>query len=261
MSAKSASAGRYAAWQKSKHGAKQWAPPINAIITGDVRLDSIGERIRQTIVANGGVVRSYANDLRDPVELGNFNFSGSDQVNTLIMCHGVTYLEWFEEASISKLIEVIDVNLTGSLRMAQSFVGNTIDLPHRKKIISIGSMAYKAVLNGSAAYCASKAGLAQLMKCLAWELAPKGFDVFSIHPSNVEGAPMSEETILGLMRYRGLTREEAEAYWNDNPIRFKPDGSPRSLTTDEIAGVVMMCLSEAGTYLSGSNIELAGGQR
>jgi len=219
-------------------------------ITGDKRDKSIGQAIRLKLDENWFRVTSFE---------GNVCFSrhkAPRDVDTLIMCHGEMHLDWFENTPIDIIKNVIETNLQGSINVTQAFVRQTIDnTPRRKKIISIGSMAYKAVLNGSAAYCASKAGLAHFMKCIAWELAPKGFDVYSIHPSNTEGTPMSNETVNGLMSYRKITEEQAIAYWSDN--------NPREsfLTREEIADLVHYICSGKAPYLSGCNLELAGGQR
>lgn len=221
-----------------------------AVLTGDAKPGSIGEAIRLAIEDGAGFTHSYEKDVREPIGVLSGPYSA------LVMCHGVTHLDWFENAPIEKMREIVDVNLTGTINVAQAFVKGSIDKPWRKRIIIIGSMAHKAVLNGSAVYCATKAALAHLSRCLAWELAPKAFDVYCVHPSNTEGAPMSEETIRGLMSYRGLTRKDATAYWNDSSIREK------SLQTKDIANLVMHLLSpkESG-YLSGTQFDLAGGQR
>jgi ketoreductase len=116
-------------------------------------------------------------------------------------------------------------------------------------------MAYKAVLNGSSPYCAAKAGLAHFARCLAWELAPKAFDVFCVHPSNTKGTPMTEETIKGLMRYRGLDRKEAEAYWGAVLPKWQ------WLLPENIADLVSFLVSGKAEYLSGANLDMAGGQR
>ena len=219
-------------------------------MTGDRKPTSIGQSIRLAIEAGGGFTHSYLRDVREPPEILNGPY------NALVMCHGVCHLDWFEDAPIEKLKEVIDVNLTGTVNIAQAFVKGLIDKPWRKRIIIIGSMAHKAILNGSAVYCASKAALSHLTRCLAWELAPKGFDVYCVHPSNTEGTPMSEDTIMGLMRYRGLSQKEATDYWNDSAIREK------SLQCSDISQLVLHLLSanESG-YLSGTQFDLAGGQR
>jgi meso-butanediol dehydrogenase/(S,S)-butanediol dehydrogenase/diacetyl reductase len=230
--------------------------PRTVLMTGDANPKSIGAHIRDTMRGFGSKVISYSGDVRC-VDHG-FDYDrlpiGHDW-DALIACHGVMDLNWFESASGKKVRQIFDVNLTGNYMLAQEFVRATIDSEHRKKIIFMGSMAYTKVLNASAAYCASKAGLAMLTRCLAWELAPKGYDVYCVHPSNVEDAPMSEETIQGLMRYRDLSLEQAVAYWRDSVIR------DHQLTKEEISFTVSMLLRGEAGYMSGSNIELAGGAR
>lgn len=249
MTAKDDVSRSYLDIQKSVHGSKLWISPVVALMSGDLRAGSIGEMIHRRIVRDGGQATSLRSDVRDK------EIVITRKYNTLIMCHGATYMNWFEDADMDKVQELFDVNVVGSFRLAQAFVRRTIDLPYRKKIIMIGSMAHKAILNGSAAYCASKAALAHLSRCMAWELAAKGFDVYCVHPSNVDGTPMAEETIQGLMAYRNISEEEARSYWSDNYIRG------RSLSREEIADIVTYLLGNNSAFLSGSQIELGGGQR
>lgn len=233
---------------KSKHLKKQYQNPLRVYLTGLGRPSSIAEEIQKGLQILG-------------VEVNKGQWIDEDvKCNTkghgaLVCCHGVAKLNWFEDFTDQDVRCILDNNLLATIRVIQDFVRDNIDQPHRKKIVVIGSMAYRQVLNGSSIYCAAKAGVAMLVKCLAWELAPKGFDVFAIHPSNVLDAPMSEDTIQELMRYRKLTREEAEAYWANS--------CPREsfLTKQEIAEHVSYLLLGNTGYLSGSNIELTGGQR
>jgi NAD(P)-dependent dehydrogenase (short-subunit alcohol dehydrogenase family) len=249
MSVKSTEAAGYLERQKTTHVWKKWGGPRQVLLTGDANLNSIGAFIGERLRSQHVTVTSFQGDVRSFVP-GDWH-----TYDTLIACHGVTHLDWFEDISLEKAREIFDVNLFGSFAVAQKFVQATISQPYRKRIIFIGSMAYTKVLNGSAAYCASKAGLAMLTRCLAWELAPKGYDVYCVHPSNVEGTPMSEETIQGLMRYRRIGREAAEAYWSDTVLR------DHQLTKDEIAFTVRVLLTSGAEYMAGSNIELAGGAR
>jgi len=244
MTEKSEISGQYLHELNAIHGGKPYPKDLNIVITGAMKKGSIGEAIDALLNCT-----ILFQDVRD----GDWEFRKDD--NVLIMCHGVTHLDWFEDASLEQVKEIFDVNLYGSYNVAQAFVKHTIDSPYRKRIISIGSMAYRKVLNASAAYCASKAGLAHLMSCLAWELAPKGYDVYCIHPSNTEGTPMTEDTIQGLMKYRGISREAAEAYWSDSPIRNK------ILQPLDIAKLIYDILYSQHGYLSGAQLDLAGGQR
>lgn len=104
--------------------------------------------------------------------------------DVLVIAAGYSYMDWIEDLPDDQLTTTIDVNLTGVIRTVQAYVKAMINAPRRKHIVIIGSMAYRSVLNASAAYCAAKAGVAMFARCAAWELAPKGFDVFCIHPSN-----------------------------------------------------------------------------
>jgi NAD(P)-dependent dehydrogenase (short-subunit alcohol dehydrogenase family) len=233
--------------QKEKHGWKKAPDPTIRLmaITGAAKEGSIGESIINTIFTP--VHRFDENVIAEDFDFKNYT--------DLIMCHGYTYLNWIENMPNKETQRIIDVNLYGSIRVMQQFIQQTIDAPYRKKIISIGSMAYRNVLNGSAAYCASKAGLNMFIRCAAWELAPKAYDVYIIHPSNVEYTPMTQDTIQGLIRYRNLSVNEATEYWEAN--------NPRELflTKYEIAQLVQHLLFGDTSYLAGGPIELAGGQR
>lgn len=231
---------------KIEHGAKIAPQKRHIAITGAGKEDSIGI----TIARNS---KYFINILS--VDVTGDTIDHFDRYTDLIMCHGYTYMDWLENMSDPNIDQIIAVNLYGSIRMIKQFVQQTINKPYRKKIITIGSMAYNHVLNGSSVYCASKAGLNHFIKCAAWELAPKGYDVYIIHPSNVLNTPMTEETIQGLMRYRQLSREDAEAYWGAS----LPKNS--FLTKEEIAQHVDYLLGDNTEYLSGCPIELTGGQR
>lgn len=179
--------------------------------------------------------------------------AGNEQV--LILCNATNHMDWVEDFPDEKALEVINDSFTESVLSAQAFVRKTMGTPYRKKIIFIGSMAYRNVLNASSVYCAAKAAIAHYSRCLAWELAPKGYDVFCVHPSNTLDTPMTEATIEGLMRYRSIDRAKAEGYWSAVLPREK------FLTKEEISKIVINLLSDDSVYMAGSQIELGGGQR
>ena len=217
-----------------------------AIVVGSNKKDNIGAHI--------------ANKLRKSMKVDEFDKETwmsmiPPEYNILVLCNGSNNLDWIENQDIADIDEIINDCLITSIISTKFFVKATIDLKCPKYIIYIGSMAYRSVLNGSSPYCAAKAGLAHFAKCMAWELAPKNYNVYCIHPSNTEGTPMTEETIQGLMRYRNLTREQAEQYWGASLPR------KNWLRPGEIANTVEYLVSGKADYMSGSQIELAGGQR
>lgn len=217
--------------------------------------DAIADHLRRTYGFTTSTPSEKELDVRDPSEQLDA-WMRAAQPDVLVLSQGVTDLDWFEDQSEEKQMEIINVNLLGSIRVAQSFVRMTLLDSWHKHIVFIGSMAYDRVLNGSAVYCASKAGLAHFARCLGWELTPKGYTVNIVHPSNVEGTPMTEATIQGLMEYRSLDREEAEEYWG--AVNLKQ----RWLAAEDIANVVgLLVSSNSMSWTSGTNIELTGGQR
>lgn len=176
--------------------------------------------------------------------------------DTLILANGRTHLDWIEDQPYSEITKVLDDTLLASIVAVREFVTATIEHEHSKHIVFIGSMAHNSVLNASAPYCAAKAGLHHFAQCAAWELTPKGYTVHIVHPSNVEGTPMTEATIEGLARYRGLTRQSAESYWGALNLM------DRWLSPHDVAETVgWLVTSGAARYLSGSALELKAGQR
>ena len=254
MKTKEELARAYVLEQKKRHAWKVTPPHRAAVVVGNGPGANIGAAIASRLTADGFRVTSPTIaelDVTDPPS-GYFAQEGAD---TLVMCNGATHSNWFEDVSDETVRRMFDVNVIGSLLTARRFVAETMDLGCRKHILFIGSTAYRAVLNGSVAYCAAKAALAHAVRCLAWELAPKGFDVYCVHPSNTEGTPMTEKTIQDIVRYRGLSREDAEVYWSAN----LPKG--RWLNPRDIAEVVSFLVSGRAEYVSGANVDLSGGQR
>lgn len=232
----------------------------SALVVGTDRAGSIGRAVVDEFVKDG-FENVWAPPRRDfdvtrPGQMKKWLYD-HELIDTLVLSHGVTHLSWFEDQLEEDICEQVEINLTGTMLAIKAFVDRTISHRHaRKTIIVIGSMAYRNVLNGSAPYCASKAGVAHLIACLGWELTPKGFYVYGVHPSNVEGTPMAEDTIHGLMDYRNLDRESAEAYWGSLNLM------PRWLQAVDVARTVRgLCDERNSAYQSGTNIELTGGQR
>jgi len=253
----------YLAFLNQIHGNKR-SLPFNrkAIVIGSDRKENIGATIVLALKAVGQpflcIIEPTIDelDVRSPEQVQDYMFRHSD-FDTLILSHGVTELDWYEDVKFSTMQNIFNINLLGTAWAIKCFVNFTLARPYRKKIVVIGSMAYKNVLNASAVYCASKAGVSHLVRCLGWELTPKAFDIFCVHPSNVEGTPMTDHTIEEIMKYRNLTSiEEAEDYWGSINLM------PRWLNADDIADVVRWLVTDhAASYLSGQQIDLAGGQR
>jgi NAD(P)-dependent dehydrogenase (short-subunit alcohol dehydrogenase family) len=254
--------GSYLEQMKAEHGYKPLPKDRRALVVGSNRFDgadypNIGAAIADRFDDDGFEVYDPALrdlDVRYEGQVAKF-LREHPYTDTLVLCNGYTYMDWIEEYPATEMRRVLDCSLLGSMVATSEFVQDTINDPHHKHIVYIGSMAAKGVLNASAPYCAAKAGLQHFAKCMGWELTPKGYSVFVVNPSNTEGTPMTERTILHIMRYRGIDRAAAEAYWAS--INLKTEW----LLPPNIAATVRYLVSGAAAYQSGTAIDLSGGQR
>jgi 3-oxoacyl-[acyl-carrier protein] reductase len=99
------------------------------------------------------------------------------------------------------------------------------------------------VSKGTAAYATAKAGVVQLTKALALELAFKGVRVNAIAP----GWFVTE------INREFLTSEKGAAMTRDIPVgRFGQDG--------DLDGVLLLLASDAGRYIAGATYVVDGGQ-
>jgi NAD(P)-dependent dehydrogenase (short-subunit alcohol dehydrogenase family) len=134
--------------------------------------------------------------------------------------------------------ETLAVNLTGQFLVVKEVARGMCER-RRGKIVTVASELALVGRAGSAAYCASKAGVIGLTKALARELAPDGILVNCVAPgpTDTDLLPASERT--------------AEL------IAKIPLG--RIGTPDEIASVIWFLVSPANTWMTGQVISPNGG--
>lgn len=135
---------------------------------------------------------------------------------------------------------VIDTNLSGAFYISREFLP-TFLANRRGRFIHLSSIAANG-MTGAPAYAASKAGLGGLSMTLAKEYGRKGIT------SNV--------LTLGLFD-TDMTRDQmpegAREFWH----QYCPTG--RMGDMHEISGMVLHLASDAGGFVNGETISLAGG--
>jgi NAD(P)-dependent dehydrogenase (short-subunit alcohol dehydrogenase family) len=112
------------------------------------------------------------------------------------------------------------------------------------RIVNVGSFFDKLGVSANLAYCASKAAVGAMTRCLAVEWARDGIIVNNVAPGYVE-TDLNRDF---------LSREKIKT-WLGQRVPLGRAGQPA-----EIARIVAVLMSEALTFLTGETIYVDGGQ-
>ena len=139
--------------------------------------------------------------------------------------------------------KVLSTNLDAVFFWAQEAARRMLAAKKQGAIVNIASVLGLMVAKGAVAYAAAKAGVVQVTKALAVELAFKGVRVNAIAP----GWFVTE------MNDDYLASEAGEKIKREIPMgRFGKEG--------ELNGALLLLASDAGSYITGATIVVDGGQ-
>ena len=139
--------------------------------------------------------------------------------------------------------KVLSTNLDAVFFWAQEAARRLLAAKKQGAIVNIASVLGLAVSKGAVAYAAAKAGVVQVTKALAVELAFKGVRVNAIAPGWFV-TEMNDDYLSG---------EAGAAIKREIPMgRF---GNPGDLD-----GALLLLVSDAGSYITGATVVVDGGQ-
>ena len=165
-------------------------------------------------------------------------------VDVLINTVGTHIEQPAAEVTLDAWDKVVDVNLRGAFILSQAAARAMMAHQKGGSIIHVTSVrSGLGIRRGYAAYCASKGGLAVLIKQLATEWAPYGIRVNGI-------APTFTRTPL-VAKYL-----DDPAFYNELVARI-PMG--RVCETSDLAGIAVFLASDASAFITGQNIFVDGG--
>jgi NAD(P)-dependent dehydrogenase (short-subunit alcohol dehydrogenase family) len=161
------------------------------------------------------------------------------------------------EHDIDVLRRVLDVNVVGVFTTVQVAAALMIGAQARGSIITMASMAGVNGAPNMPAYSASKAAVIGLAKSASRDLAPHGIRVNAVSPAFIGPGAMWDNQVA---------RQAAAGsqYYADDPevvARQMIDMIPlrRCGTPSEVADVISYLAGDRSSYLTGINIEIAGG--
>lgn len=162
-----------------------------------------------------------------------------DSLSVLVNAAGVLRLR--EEYDPEVFARVVDVNLTGTMRMALAC--RPALAKARGAIVNIASMHAIFGAPLSPAYAASKAGVVQLTRSLAVAWAEDGIRVNAIAPGWIE-TPMTVPARSDAARNRAVLDRTPLRRWG---------------TPDDLVGPVLFLASEAARFITGAVVPVDGG--
>jgi NAD(P)-dependent dehydrogenase (short-subunit alcohol dehydrogenase family) len=154
---------------------------------------------------------------------------------------------------------VFEVNVIGALNVLIAASRRMIEHGSEGSVVNSASMAGVAGAPNMSAYSASKAAVIGLTLSAAKDLAPHGIRVNAISPAFIGPGHMwtrqvEAQAMAGSQYYGTEPDEVAEQMISQVPMR-------RFGTLDEVASSVTFLLSDDASYLTGVNLEIAGGAR
>jgi NAD(P)-dependent dehydrogenase (short-subunit alcohol dehydrogenase family) len=152
---------------------------------------------------------------------------------------------------------VLDVNVIGVFNTVAVTVGLMIRSETGGSIVAMASMAGVNGAPNMPAYAASKAAVIGLVKAASRDLAPHDIRVNAVSPAFIGPGAMwdnqvSQQAAAGSQYY--ASEPDAVARQMIEAIPLRRYGSPA-----EVADVVSFLAGERSSYLTGVNIEIAGG--
>jgi NAD(P)-dependent dehydrogenase (short-subunit alcohol dehydrogenase family) len=162
-----------------------------------------------------------------------------------------------QEHDLELVRRVLDVNVVGLFNTVAIAARLMIDAGGGGSIVTMASMAGVNGAPNMPAYAASKAAVIGLTKAASRDLAPQRIRVNAVSPAFIGPGAMWDNQVAqqAAVGSQYFAREpEAVARQMIDAVPLRRYGSP-----EEVADVVCFLAGERSSYLTGVNIEIAGG--
>jgi Dehydrogenases with different specificities (related to short-chain alcohol dehydrogenases) len=223
------------------------AAAAHVVIIG--RDQSVLEKVEQEIESAGGTSMSLSVDVTIDDDVRNAfasAISETSRLDVLVNAAGHISSGTIENTTLSAWDSMMNVNLRSVFSLMQMATPHLIQT--KGNIVNISSVTGLRSFPGVLAYCVSKAGVDQLTRCAALELAPKGVRVNAINPGVV---------VTEIHKRGGMNEENYEKFLEHSKTTH-PLG--RVGNADEIAELVFYLASEKASWITGATYQIDGGR-
>lgn len=211
------------------------------VLCNDVRPEAAAETVR-TVRELGGLAEPLPGDVvsEDDVERMFEVATGRvGIVDALVNNAAVPSTTGILDTKLDVWHRVLEVAMTGTFLMSRGMARRCVDAGREGAIVNIGSTSGHRGRKNAVAYCSAKAGVLNLTRAMAIDLAPHGIRVNSVSPTKTGGSLAEGDD--------KDTRDFAE-------IPLKRLGRPK----DQAAAVCFL-LSPEAAFITGEDLRVDGG--
>jgi len=167
-------------------------------------------------------------------------------IDVLVNAAGHIATGTIEDTSLEAWDAMLSINLRAVFYLMQKAVPSLIE--RHGNVVNVSSVTGVRAFPGVLAYCVSKAGVDQLTRCAALELAGKGVRVNAVNPGVV---------VTEIHRRGGMTDEQYDSFL-ERSKQTHPLG--RVGQTKEIAELVFFLASDRASWITGATYSIDGGR-
>lgn len=165
------------------------------------------------------------------------------KLDGVVHCAGIGQRVLCKQLKEQDVDSVMDTNFKGPVLLQQALLAGK-KLNKGASIIFIASIATWSPSIGNAVYSASKGAIVSYANCLSLELAPRQIRVNCISPAMVW---------TDLVIQDGIDEEQLKEDEQKYPLK-------RYGTPEDIAHLAIYMLSDASSWMTGSNVKISGGE-
>lgn len=227
------------------HFAKVLSRAGAEVVLAARRVDKLQDEVER-LRAEGGVAHCVAMDVTSAASVAaamdEAERLAGGPVNILVNNAGLSGESFFLKLEEQEWDTVVDTNLKGSYLVAREVARRLVAAGRGGSIINIASILGLRVAGALTPYCASKAGLIHMSKAMALELARNHIRVNAIAPGYVE---------------TDINRDFFASETGQKLVARIPQRRLGQMS--ELDGPLLLLASDAGSYMTGSVIEVDGG--
>ncbi len=204
----------------------------------------------QTIVEKAGVQcltlaadLAQSNEPEKVVSVASERFGGID---VLVNAAGHISSGTIENTTDNAWDAMLEINLRSPFLLMRAATPTLIE--RKGNVVNVSSVTGLRAFPGVLAYCVSKAGLDQLTRCAALELAAKGVRVNAVNPGVV---------ITEIHKRGGMTEEQYDAFL-EHSKQTHPLG--RVGEAREVAELICFLASDRASWITGATYSIDGGR-